>query len=86
MITSLQVRLFTLAMQWPLALTGLRPLSFCIGMLFAGANCIDQFQSSSSYDRASSRCEAPALIERLKAIDPDRLLRVIGEALVPFGR
>jgi len=81
MITSLQVRLFALALQWPVALTGLRPLSVCVGMLLAGTNGVAQLQSSSSDERAASSCEAPALIDRLKAIESDRVLMVIGEVL-----
>ena len=46
---------------------------------------MDQFQFSNSYERGSSSCEAPALLKRLQAVETNRLLRVIGQALFPFG-
>jgi hypothetical protein len=85
MITSLQVRLFALAIHWPVALTGLRPLSVCLGMLLGGANCADQYQFSGAEGVSNSR-ETPALIERLKAIELDRVLTSVGEASIPFGQ
>ncbi len=87
MIQSIQVRLITVAMQWQAVLTGLRLVGTFVGTLLAGANSLDQYQGSGgAYLPAATSCEAPALIERLKAIEFDRVLIVIGEALVPFGK
>ncbi len=87
MIKSLQVRLVTVAMQWQVVLTSLRLVSVFVGVLLGGANSLDQYQgSSSAHPPTANSCEAPALIERLKAIEFDRVLIVIGEALVPFGK
>ena len=73
-------------MQWQAVLTGLRLVGTFVGTLLAGANSLDQYQGSGAYPAAANSCEAPALIERLKAIEFDRVLIVIGEALVPFGK
>ena len=74
-------------MQWQAVLTGLRLVGTFVGTLLAGANSLDQYQGSSgAYRTTANSREAPALIERLKAIEFDRVLIVIGEALVPFGK
>jgi hypothetical protein len=87
MIQLLQIRLVTAAMQWQGAFTGLSPVGVFVGTLLAGASCLDHYQiSSGAYPTAANSCEAPALIERQKAIEPNKLLMMIGEALVPFGR
>ena len=87
MIQSIQVRLITVAMHWQAVLTGLRLVGTFVGTLLAGANSLDQYQgSSSAYPTAAHSCETPALIERLNAIEFDRVLIVIGEALVPFDK
>ena len=87
MIQSLQLRLVTVAMQWQGVLTSLRLVGVFVGTLLAGANCIDKHQVlSGAYQTTASNCEVPALIERLKAIEPDHILLVIAEALVPFGK
>ena len=87
MIHLLQIRLVTAAMQWQAVLTGLRLVGTFVGTLLAGANSLDQYQGSGgAYLPAATSCEAPALIERLKAIEFDRILIVIGEALVPLGK
>ena len=87
MIQSLHVRLVTVAMQWQAVLSGLRLVGIFVGTLLAGPNSLDQHQGSSgAYPTTAHSCDAPALIERLKAIEFDRVLIVIGEALVPFGK
>ena len=86
MIQSLQLRLVTVAMQWQVVLTSLRLVGVFVGTLLAGANCIDHQVLSGAYQTTASSCEVPALIERLKAIEPDHVLLVIAEALVPFGK
>ena len=85
MIQSIQVRLVAVAMQWQVVLTSFRLVGVLVGTLLAGANCIDHQVLSCAYPTTARSCEAPALLERLKAIEPDRVLTVIGEALVPFG-
>ena len=73
-------------MQWQAVFTGLRVVGVFVGMLLAGANCTEHQVVTGAYATTASSCEVPALIERLKAIKPDDVLRVIGEALVPFGK
>jgi hypothetical protein len=82
---SIQVRLVTVAMQWQVVLTSFRLFGVFVGTLLAGANCIDHYQVlSGACTTTASSCEVPALIERLKAIEFDRVLIVVGEALIPF--
>jgi hypothetical protein len=64
----------------------LRLVSVFVGTLLAAASW-DHYQGSSgAYPTTADSCEAPARFERLKAIEFDRVLIVIGEALVPFGK
>ena len=86
MIQSLQLRLVTVAMQWQAVLTSLRLVSVFIGTLLAGANSIYHQVLSGAYPTTATSYEVPALIGRLKAIELDHVLMVIGEALVPFGK
>jgi hypothetical protein len=86
MIQSLQLRLITLAMQWQAVLTSLRLAGVFIGTLLAGANCVDHQVLSGASPTTTSGCEVPALIERLKAIEPDQVLTVVAEASMLFGK
>ena len=77
MIQPIQVRLVVVV---------IRLVSVFVGTPLTVTNCLNQYQVlSGACPTAATSCKAPALIERMKAIDLDQVLMVIGEALVLFG-
>lgn len=81
---SLFARLVAAAMQWHPVLTGSGPAAVVVATLFAAAVVVDPYQLNAAHIEDAGGCEAPALLERVKAIDPELVLVAIGEALSPF--
>lgn len=86
MMKSFFARVVTAAMQWHPALTGLGPATVVFGTLLATVVVADPNQPETTHIEDAGRCEAPALLERGKAIDPELVLVAIGEALWPFTK
>ncbi len=74
-------------MQWHPVLTGSGSVAVVVGTLFAAALVAGSSQLDAVYTAGSDVPDGgvPELLGRVKAIDSERLLIAIGEALSPFA-